>query len=157
MIEYIKGDLFKDYHPIIAHGCNSLGVMGSGFAKQVKAKFPDVYRQYALWFVDNKLSLGVIQIVPTKDPLDGRDMYITNCITQQGYGLSIQHVDYDAVNQCMEGLATHLKWATKLRPKFWTHIAMPKIGAGLGGGDWAVIEPIIKRHLDQFHVKVYEL
>ena len=156
MIEYIKGNLFNDYHPLIAHGCNSLGVMGSGFAKQVKAKFPDVYKAYAQKFVDGGLSLGVVQILPTTDE-QKRDLYIANCITQQGYGLTIQHVDYDAVDECMKGLSDHMKWATKLRPTFWTHIAMPKIGAGLGGGDWTIIEPIIKKHLNQFHVKVYEL
>lgn len=156
MIEYIKGDLFNDYHPLIAHGCNSLGVMGSGFAKQVKAKFPDVYKQYTQWFVDNKLHLGVVQIIPTQYT-DGTDTYIANCITQQGYGLGIQHVDYNAVDDCMQGLATHMKWAMKLRPSFWTHLAMPKIGAGLGGGDWSIIEPIIEKHLHDIPVKVYEL
>lgn len=156
MITYHKGDLFNDYHPFIAHGCNSLGVMGSGFAKQVKEKYPDVYKKYSQWFVDNKLDLGVVQIVPTKDS-ENRDLYIANCITQKGYGLSIQHVNYDAVKDCMQGLATHMKWATKLRPYFWTHIAMPKIGAGLGGGDWNVIEPIIIEHLGQFDVRIYEL
>lgn len=156
MIEYRKGDLFNDYHPLIAHGCNSLGVMGSGFAKQVKAKFPDVYKQYALAFVDHKLHLGYTQIIPTTDS-EGRDLYIANCITQQGYGLSIQHVDYNAVRECMKKLAEHMAWATKIKPTFWTHIAMPTIGAGLGGGDWTVIENIINEELSEYKVVVYQL
>ena len=34
---------------------------------------------------------------------------------------------------------------------------MPKIGSGLGGGDWSIIEAIVKANLaDDFQVVVYE-
>lgn len=156
MIEYKKGNLFNDYHPLIAHGTNSLGVMGSGFAKQVKELYPNVYKEYSKAFVDNKLELGYIQIIPAIDS-ENREFYIANCVTQKGYGLTIQHVNYDAVRECMSGLNAHMKWATKLRAGFWTHIAMPKIGAGLGGGDWNIIETIINEEIPDFKIVVYVL
>lgn len=36
-------------------------------------------------------------------------------------------------------------------------IGLPKIGAGLGGGDWAVIEEIINNVFDGYDVTVYEI
>ena len=49
MIKYEKGDLLtnvKDPNVFIAHGCNCRGVMGSGFALQVKMMYPKVYETY---------------------------------------------------------------------------------------------------------------
>jgi hypothetical protein len=35
---------------------------------------------------------------------------------------------------------------------------MPKIGSGLGGGDWSIIETLIKKTLDdKLKIYIYEL
>ena len=31
---------------VIVHGCNAQGVMGSGVAKQLRAKYPEIYVDY---------------------------------------------------------------------------------------------------------------
>jgi O-acetyl-ADP-ribose deacetylase (regulator of RNase III) len=43
---YKDGDLLKSGEPVIAHGCNTHGVMGAGIAKQVAFMYPDAYQQY---------------------------------------------------------------------------------------------------------------
>jgi len=38
---YRQGDLVMAVEPIIIHGCNAKGVMGSGVAKAIRAYYPD--------------------------------------------------------------------------------------------------------------------
>ena len=46
MVEYVKGNLFDEPQEIIVHGCNARGVMGAGFAKDLKEKYPENYKEY---------------------------------------------------------------------------------------------------------------
>lgn len=151
MIEYVKGDLFAGDHPVIAHGVNCQGVMGSGVAKLVKEKYPEVYKSYKelcdrysekSWMM--RPLLGGIQLVPI---INGP--VVINCFTQNKYG-SGKQVSYDAVDSCFKDIAVYLEDTDE-------YLAIPKIGAGLGGGEWSIIEAIIKHHLKDVHVKVYEL
>ena len=45
-IEYRHGDVLSTDVTHIVHGCNSHGVMGSGVAKMVRAKYPVAYQRY---------------------------------------------------------------------------------------------------------------
>ena len=46
MIKHIKRDIFKSGADLICHQVNCQGVMGSGIAKQVREKYPKVYKEY---------------------------------------------------------------------------------------------------------------
>ena len=49
MIEYVKGNILNEWHndqTIIVHACNSQGVWGSGFAKQLALKSPAAEGMY---------------------------------------------------------------------------------------------------------------
>jgi len=52
MIKTIKGDVFANLDPerdtVIAHGCNTEGVMGAGIALYIyiKTKYPKAYEDY---------------------------------------------------------------------------------------------------------------
>ena len=46
MIKHVKADIFTTDCDIIVHQVNCYGVMGSGIAKQVKERYPDVYDIY---------------------------------------------------------------------------------------------------------------
>ena len=46
MIEYIKGDIRDTDCKVIAHGVNCQGVMGSGVAKALYEKWPEVKKSY---------------------------------------------------------------------------------------------------------------
>jgi O-acetyl-ADP-ribose deacetylase (regulator of RNase III) len=146
MIKYITGDLLGATQKVLIHGCNNHGVMGSGVARQIRAKWPNVYEVYNLRYKTFGLDLGEIVPVAT---LDGK--IVVNCITQDGYGRDgRRYVDYDAIERCMEQIND--------RVDIWevTEVAMPFIGAGLGGGDWSIIEGIIMRTAKNFIPVVYE-
>jgi O-acetyl-ADP-ribose deacetylase (regulator of RNase III) len=147
MIRYVQGDLLASNLEVIAHGCNCHGVMGSGIAAQIRAKWPNVYEVYNLKHRIMGLELGTILPVRT---IDGR--MVINCMTQDNFGRTgAQFVSYEAVENCIAAInASAENWGA-------TEIGMPKIGAGLGGGDWDRIEDIIVRNAKSFLPVVYTL
>jgi len=147
MIKYVIGDLLGAPQKVIIHGCNSHGVMGSGVAKVVRERWPNVYEVYALKHKVFGLNLGDIIPVAT---LDGK--IVVNCITQDSYGKDgTRYVDYDAVAKCFDQLNERaIDWEV-------TEMALPRIGAGLGGGDWDTIEQIIVRSAKNYMPVVYDL
>lgn len=146
MINYTTGDLLEAKEKVIIHGCNNCGVMGSGVAKQIRAKWPNVFEVYHLKYQVFGLELGSIIPVETQD-----GKIVVNAITQDGFGQDgQQYVKYDAIEKCFV--------AVNDKAKSWevTEIAMPRIGAGLGGGDWKMIEEIITRTAKNYLPIVYD-
>ena len=146
MIKYIKDNLFTTEANIIAHGCNMQGVMGAGIAKEIRFYYPKAYLEYKNQYENHGLELGLVIWARSKDK------YIANCITQKYYGYDGKvYVDYDAISKCMRKIHIYSKVAPELS------VAMPKIGAGLGGGDWNIIEKIINKEFKDKEVLVYDL
>lgn len=123
---------------IIAHGVNCQGVMGSGVVKLIREAFPDVYQAYIDYCIigrNPEKFLGKIQFVRSKN-----NVIVANCFTQLNYGRDgKRYVSYDAVDSCMEELATESK-------QMGLHINFPFIGAGLGGGNPDIIKLIMEDH-----------
>ena len=147
-IEYIKGDLFKTEIKYIVHGCNAQGVMGSGVAKIIREQYPEAYDEYRKMYV-SATDKGLSSL-PLGDVIwaESNGKWIGNAITQKFYGRDGQrYVSYDAVARAM--------WEIN---KFCPGpVAMPKVGTGLGGGDWNVIAAIIESELKDVKPYVYEL
>ena len=143
-IKYIEGDLTDAPERFIAHGCNAQGVMGSGVAKAIRAKWPRAYKEYNDKFQITGLQLGTVV------PVFYEDHTILNCITQEFYGRSgARYVDYDAIRSCIRLLNNNFSIDGK--------IAMSKIGSSLGGGDWSIISEIIETESTRFTPVVYEI
>jgi O-acetyl-ADP-ribose deacetylase (regulator of RNase III) len=129
---YRKGNLLDVNHGLIVHGCNSQAVMGSGVALAVKNKYPRAFEQYQ--YDLRNIGVGDTSVFPvTEDKL-----YIISAITQQYYGRNSEtkYMSYDAIDKCFGTICAYAHY--KNLP-----IHIPKIGAGLGGGNWNVIEKII--------------
>lgn len=126
---------------IIVHGVSCQGVMGSGVAMQLKIKHPAIYKDYISLFNQYRNNreklLGKITITKINE-----NLYIVNAFTQLYYGrkINIQYVNYDAVKECFSKV-NDLYLETALPVKF------PKIGAGLGNGNWDIISSIIEQTL----------
>lgn len=130
---------------IIAHGCNCINGFGSGVAAHISKEFPDAKIKYHEKFNTVGWKLGDVQIVKTKGK------HIANCGTQKEYyPRNKVHADYPAIETCFKKLYTYSK-ANNLS------IAIPKIGAGLAGGDWTIIETIINTIFIDTQVTCYLL
>lgn len=144
-IIYKQGDLLQCDEKIIIHGCNAQGVMASGVAKVIRAKYPSAYDAYRA----GNLGLGIVTYAAQED-----GKVILNAITQEFYGRQVgkQYVSYKAVYLCMQRINSF--YSCEESP---VYIAMPKIGAGLGGGNWEIISKIIEEESTYFQPVVYEL
>ena len=131
MIEYKKGNLLDVERGIILHGCNAQGVMGSGVALAVKNKYPQAYEDYVEDLEERRVYLGDTSVY-----WYNTNLAVYNAITQVHYGTSDRHVNYWAI-------AKVFKNAVENARSFNMTLNFPKIGAGLGGGDWYIIENII--------------
>lgn len=153
-IIYRKGNLLNAFDEgeidIIAHGVNCSGGFGSGIAGQIAKRFPEVKRQYLFKYNTKGWYLGQIQLVYLNNKI------IVNCATQKYYGkypesqLNGMYCSYEAIRECMHQLKTIIK-DSDLR------IGIPKIGAGLAGGDWNEIEKVINEEFNDIPIYVYVL
>lgn len=143
-IEYVSGDLFNTSINTIVHGCNAQGVMGSGVARIIRNRYPEAYNTYKSIYNSatdkglDSLPLGAVYYSESNNKV------ILHAITQKYYGRSgTRYTSYDAIAEAM----------SRINSMSMSAIAMPRIGSGLGGGNWNVIEAIIESELT--HVKPY--
>jgi O-acetyl-ADP-ribose deacetylase (regulator of RNase III) len=130
---------------VIIHGCNCRGAYASGLAGQIAKRYPqarEVYMEYLRaraqpW--DTESLLG--DIVPARV---SETLVIVNAFTQPDYGRQpgVQYVSPVAVQAAFSNLCDRQDRAHVL-PVF-KHLHYPKIGGGLGGGDWGMIHTLIQ-------------
>ncbi len=144
MITYKIGDLLDANEIVIAHGVNSAGKFGAGVAKAIANRFPEAKKAYLEKHYGEGWKLADIQVIR----INGF-RYICNICTQEWYGYYGCYVNYEAVDLGFDRLFAGMR-TMNLRS-----IAIPRIGAGLGGGDWTMIEGIIQRRSDEYGIDVW--
>ena len=130
---------------LIVHGCNCFCTMGAGIAKGIKAAFPQAYEADLATQRGDRAKLGTC----TSAEIDqnGTPLIVVNAYTQFDWRGGGSKVDYNAMRSCMRWIKEH--HAGK-------RIGLPKIGAGLAGGDWPRIVTIIEEELAEENVTVVE-
>ncbi|OJU74571.1 MAG: phosphatase [Bacteroidetes bacterium 47-18] len=132
MVTYIKsGNIFNlqgvsNY----AHGCNCAGAMGKGIALQFKKKYPPMYVEYKKLCKDGLFSLGDIFTYNYGNGI------IFNLGTQTTWKTKAD------LNAIKVSLIKMLSYASQNNIH---EIALPKIGAGLGGLNWDDVKNIIDK------------
>ncbi len=153
MINYINTDITTIQSGVIAHGCNTQGVMGAGVAKFLRNKHPTIYLRYREICQEAKDNgkeddlLGDVNFTIINPRL-----VVANCFTQHlGKLINGRIADPEAI---YSSVAVALCMADMLELPFY----MPKIGGGLGGLDWDTdVEPIINKLVtiyDEFPIYV---
>lgn len=146
MVKHIKGDIFQSNADVILHQVNCQGVMGSGIAKQVREKYPVVYKTYKeLCNQDTpKNLLGIAQPVKANDKT-----IIVNIFAQENFGYDGKcYTDYDALRKGFETVRDNNKDDS---------IAIPYLmGCHRGGGDWNKVYSMIEEIFADCDVTLYE-
>lgn len=140
-MKIIEGDLvalaLDGTFDVIVHGCNCQCVMGAGIAKSIRSAFPEA------WHADQKTGAGdrnkLGKFTSALAQTAKGTVWVANAYTQFERRGPMPRVDYDAVQQAMRAIR-------KAFPG--RRFGYPKIGAGIGGGDWAVLSAIIDDALD---------
>lgn len=154
----VQGDATRPGGPgpkIIVHVCNDVGAWGRGFVLALGSQYPAARQQYRAWAQGRDplpFALGQVQFV-TVHP----DLHVANLIGQHGIARKDRTrqeppIRYDAVR---EGLGRVRDFAQHHQAS----IHMPRIGTGLAGGEWAVIQDLITAELVSagLRVTVYDL
>lgn len=120
----LLGDLFEAQLPAIGHGCNTVGVMGAGIAKEFRRRWPAMYDEYRRRCDDGEFGLGdVFQW--------GDSPVVFNLGTQPKPGPYASLAAIEASVSLMIRLADRSGLST---------VGLPRIGCGLGGLDWADVQ-----------------
>lgn len=131
MVKEFDGNILDSGADIICHQVNCQGAMGAGLAKQIRHRWPMVYKHYKNFCdINNPYdNLGNVQLVRVSDK-----QYIANIFGQLNYGRwNVRYTDYDALRKGFDYLA-------QLQNKKKFRVAIPYgIGCGLAGGDWSVV------------------
>lgn len=151
MIKHIKCNIFDSGADIILHQVNCQGVMGSGIAKQVRTRYPEVYEAYkdlCNRYSEKHKLLGTVQVFCIDS--SERKFYIGNLFAQENYGYDGRcYTDYDALRSALSKI------------KSYAHsnetIAIPYLmGCYRGGGDWKIVHDMIDNIFVGYNVLICE-
>jgi O-acetyl-ADP-ribose deacetylase (regulator of RNase III) len=140
-VKTVKGDLLKlakeGHFDVIVHGCNCFCTMGAGIAKQIKSQFPSAFE------VDLKTTKGSEEKLgsysSSEVSIGSHKLTIINAYTQYHWRGNGNKADYEAIRKVFN----------RIKQEYGgLKIGYPMIGAGLAGGDWAVISNIICKELE---------
>lgn len=136
----VDGDLLDADTDIIAHQVNCKGVMGSGVAKAIKNKHPEVYNAYKNTVESHNYysvsPLGKIKAVDVNPGLDKKYKKVVNMFSQDGYGYGgKQYTDIDALKKCLEEINNNFSGQSVAFP--WL------VGCVRGGANWDEVLPLI--------------
>ncbi len=144
----------------IVHCCNDIGAMGSGVARALFMRWPEVRSEYVDWFQSREgFELGNFQLVPTKTGCNGlvdEGFTVVNLIGQRSIRGKAGDVPvrYEAHREGFTALSDLLNEKFPYEGGVNPVIHMPRIGCNLAGGSWAKMEEII---LHTFCERGYEV
>ncbi len=155
-MRYVVGDLCDALErgevDAIGHQANCFNTMNSGVAKALRKRWPEVYEADCRTKKGDPLKFGDLSLATVATKFGSGLVY--NLYGQFNYGYDSKgYTNYAKLEQSMEAMREDLLTGVGL-----THVGFPKIGAGLGGGDWDTIAEIINRVFsDAFDVTIYVL
>ena len=161
MIQYKIGDLIEALKSgevsSIGHQANCFCTMNSGMAKAIRLSFPHAYEADCLTEKGDKNKLGKLTCVEYERD-DETVGLVYNLYGQCNYGYDAKgYTNYEALRGALLNMRIDLETAVSFGGEDWKKVGFPKIGAGLGGGDWDTIARIIEDTFEGYDVTVYTL
>lgn len=148
MIRWMKGDIFRAPVEALVNPVNTVGVAGKGLALQFRERFPDWYRAYREACLRGEVRVGRIHVFPLTPP-KGKLRFILSFPTKEDWRkpsrLEYIEAGLEDLVRRVEGLGI-------------ASLAVPALGAGLGGLAWEEVKPLLAKALHplQAEVWVYE-
>lgn len=132
---------------IIAHICNDIGVWGGGFVLAINKRWTQPKERYLLWHKKGpNFKLGATLFVHVAP-----DITVANMVAQRGLrilGVNPKPIRYKSLENCLRMVAQKAKEKN-------ASVHIPRIGCGLAGGDWSIIEEIINEQLIEQDIDVF--
>ncbi len=134
VIKEVSGNLLEADVDALVNTVNTVGVMGKGIALQFKRAYPEMFTEYAKAAKAGSITRGKMHVWET-GALSG-PKYVINFPTKGHWRAPSRLPDIEA------GLDDLIEVVEKLGVR---SIAVPPLGAGNGGLDWELVEPLIRR------------
>jgi O-acetyl-ADP-ribose deacetylase (regulator of RNase III) len=132
-IQYLVGDLLKQEDvDAIVNTVNCVGIMGKGIALQFKNKWPDNFKLYKTACAQGLVEPGKMFVFDAGAL--AKPHYIINFPTKQHWRASSK---IDFIKTGLEDLVFQVQRLSI------QSIAIPPLGCGNGGLDWAQVKPLI--------------
>lgn len=148
MIEFRTGDILKADAEALVNTVNCVGIMGRGIALQFKNRFPQNFKAYAAACARQEVQPGRMFVFRT-DTL-ANPKFIINFPTKRHWRGKSRMEDIES------GLEALVQ---EIRGRDIRSIAIPPLGSGLGGLDWADVRSRIEaamQALDDIDVIIFE-
>jgi O-acetyl-ADP-ribose deacetylase (regulator of RNase III) len=148
MLEFKQGNLLEANTEALVNTVNCVGVMGKGIALQFKQAFPDNFKQYKQACDAKLVQPGKMFTVSTGTLFNPR--YIINFPTKRHWKGKSKLED---IKSGLKALVAEVQ-LLGIRS-----IAIPPLGCGNGGLDWAVVKPMITaafKDLPDVEVHIFE-
>lgn len=139
MIKKVTGNLLEANVDALVNTVNCVGVMGAGIALQFKNAFPDMYEYYRVACKKKQVMPGKMfcdWIVTENDEFK----MVINFPTKRHWR------DASRIEDIESGLKALVEDLKQMKIK---SIAIPPLGCGNGGLDWAVVCPMIEDAMNQ--------
>ncbi|MDQ0468437.1 type II toxin-antitoxin system antitoxin DNA ADP-ribosyl glycohydrolase DarG [Labrys wisconsinensis] len=148
MIELKTGDILRADVEALVNTVNCVGIMGRGIALQFKNEFPENFAAYEVACVREDVQPGKMFVFETRTLTNPK--FIINFPTKRHWRGKSRMEDIDS------GLRALVE---EIRHRRIRSIAIPPLGSGLGGLNWADVRPRIEaalRGIDGLHVIIFE-
>lgn len=136
------------------YGANCQCTMRCGIAREVVQRLPELYeadQETRNHYAHPEDKLGHLSYATFPNSKYGYNLY-----TQLYYGTDRIHLNYGAFAHSLQLAHTHL--TQQLGNQEVINVAIPRIGCGLDGGDWAIGEEILTyADTPRFHYYVFDL
>jgi O-acetyl-ADP-ribose deacetylase (regulator of RNase III) len=134
----VKGDAtlpIEGGNRIIIHICNDVGKWGKGFVMALSKRWPELRDAY----LRDPKTLGSFHIYKLEE-----NIFVANLIAQHDIYTKngLPPIRYDALQKCLTDLN---EFVIHNIPSPSIHA--PRLGCGLAGGQWSLIEPILLQSL----------
>jgi len=136
MMEFKTGDILQSDVEALVNTVNCVGIMGRGVALQFKTKFPQNFKAYAAACNREEVQPGRMFVFETGWVTGPK--YIINFPTKRHWRGKSRIEDIDAGLKDLRAVVEQKKIHS---------IAIPPLGAGLGGLRWAQVRPKIEHAL----------
>ena len=148
MITYTTGNLLEAPAEALVNTVNTVGVMGKGIALMFRDRFDKNMQEYAQACKAKQVVTGKMFVTETGELMGPR--WVVNFPTKQHWRARSK------MGWITDGLVDLRRFIVENKVQ---SIAIPPLGAGNGGLDWAEVKPQIERvlgDLDGVEVLVYE-
>ena len=141
MIKFVVGNLFESDAEALVNTVNTVGVMGKGIALQFKKLFPNNFKIYKKACDDGTVRIGEMLITQDQNTITG-PRTIVNFPTKEHWRNPSQ---YAFIEKGLDALVD------EIREREISTIAIPPLGSGNGGLNWARVKAILVANIVMIH------